>query len=168
MVDGAKFWFSSQRLPFFSSFGCWKLIQNLPLCGVNVISEMCFFANLSVVHEFLKKNIIRKSVRNSYTVLNLMTCQIVDYGCPMKARSNIIQICWPESAASRSLNFGMLEQHSEQRFCHDVSVVDVFNQKVQTKIKAIIEKKISQLIVLGISILVNSNIRCFKKSHLYF
>ena len=59
----------------------------------------------------------------------------------MKARSNIIQICWPESAASRSLNFGMLEQHSEQRFCHDASVVDVFNQKVQTKIKAIIEKK---------------------------
>ena len=47
----------------------------------------------------------------------------------------------------------MLEQHSQQRFCHGVSVVDVFNQKVQTKIKAIIDENFSQLIVLGVSIM---------------
>ena len=29
MVDGAKFWISSQQSPFFSSFGHWKLNQNL-------------------------------------------------------------------------------------------------------------------------------------------
>ena len=81
--------------------------------------------------------VVRKSVRNSsYTALNFMMCQIEDYGRPMKAKSNIIQIFCPKSATSHSLKFGMLEQHSHQRFCHGASVVDVFNQKVQTKIKS--------------------------------